>query len=742
MTGSLLPLPFFKDWDSSGNPLAFGTVATYQAGTSIPIATYTNAALNQVNANPIVLNNRGEAQIWLNPSGGNVKIVVQDNANNQIRIVDNIPPPAWLPIDSVNVHYDQTPAEAAAGVTPTNDWYQAGVVDRYGTNTIPGTTDMTSACTACIAANDCFLLQPDSIYAVTSITFPTGGPHYIDFNGSWIRGIASMATNAVVVLAMEGTTIVDYRVDGNFSQNYLCGTWWYNASSSAQYNTVLSMKHKYFGGAQTGSGTAIRAMIYGALPGNSSTSFAQSENQVYGWRTRGCQNPFYSNHLNGVIHFSEPIFVALNEEWTGTTFNFTNARAFECINGTVNIQGGEVQIVTVGTDSTGTTTYAAVLQNCYMDDMIVETDCPFLVTGDLVRVNASRLFNSQQVSEFKVQSGTTGLLQMSDSVFLRPYNTGSFDNHDMIDASTAGQFTFTGGISSGATSATLSSSFTQQLGSQYISGSNYIVNITFSDGEIRACTLTYGATTCTWTGGLSNNVTSSATMAFETILSDTESYEWRYNLIGADVRLVECAQPNAVVRYKNHRMNITGSDTNVYILNNTPTDSILDVVDFDHIGYFTTGWTLTQDFGGGTSLTATTNAGPLGYPSNQIQLLAPSGQQAIGTFGNPSSLANLKATAIFVRPGDLYWVSAWCQMVTGTGGKLSARFFTTSGSAVSTGTGGGADVYIADSGSITTSWKLIEAPLVAPSTAAFMCVGLFANNGTIALTDLRVRRAA
>jgi hypothetical protein len=120
MTGSLIPLPFFKDWDSSGNPLAFGTVATYEAGTSIPIATYTSAALSQVNTNPIVLNNRGEAQIWLNPSGGNIKIVVQDNANNQIRIVDNIPPPALLPIDSINVRYDQTNAEIAAGVTPTN----------------------------------------------------------------------------------------------------------------------------------------------------------------------------------------------------------------------------------------------------------------------------------------------------------------------------------------------------------------------------------------------------------------------------------------------------------------------------------------------------------------------------------------------------------------------------------------------------------------------------------------------
>lgn len=41
--------------------------------------------------------------------------------------------------------YPQTPDELALGVTPTNFFYPAGYVDRYGTNTTPGTTDMTTA---------------------------------------------------------------------------------------------------------------------------------------------------------------------------------------------------------------------------------------------------------------------------------------------------------------------------------------------------------------------------------------------------------------------------------------------------------------------------------------------------------------------------------------------------------------------------------------------------------------------
>ena len=41
--------------------------------------------------------------------------------------------------------WEQTAAETSAGVTPTNLQYEPGNVLRYGTNTTPGTTDMSTA---------------------------------------------------------------------------------------------------------------------------------------------------------------------------------------------------------------------------------------------------------------------------------------------------------------------------------------------------------------------------------------------------------------------------------------------------------------------------------------------------------------------------------------------------------------------------------------------------------------------
>lgn len=52
--------------DNAGKPLAGGKVCTYQAGSSTPLATYSDSQLMSANTNPVVLNSAGRASIWLN----------------------------------------------------------------------------------------------------------------------------------------------------------------------------------------------------------------------------------------------------------------------------------------------------------------------------------------------------------------------------------------------------------------------------------------------------------------------------------------------------------------------------------------------------------------------------------------------------------------------------------------------------------------------------------------------------
>jgi hypothetical protein len=53
---SLTPTPKQQIYGSDGNPLVGGKIYTYAAGTTTPLATYTDAGAGTANTNPIILN--------------------------------------------------------------------------------------------------------------------------------------------------------------------------------------------------------------------------------------------------------------------------------------------------------------------------------------------------------------------------------------------------------------------------------------------------------------------------------------------------------------------------------------------------------------------------------------------------------------------------------------------------------------------------------------------------------------
>jgi hypothetical protein len=67
-TTTLSPTPVQKFFDNNGIPLASGKLFTYQAGTTTKLSTYTDQTGSTPNTNPVILNARGEAQIWVPPN--------------------------------------------------------------------------------------------------------------------------------------------------------------------------------------------------------------------------------------------------------------------------------------------------------------------------------------------------------------------------------------------------------------------------------------------------------------------------------------------------------------------------------------------------------------------------------------------------------------------------------------------------------------------------------------------------
>ena len=64
-TTALLPVPKIRFFTTAGAPCNACKVYTYQAGTTTPLATYTSSTGGTPNANPVILDSSGHANIWL-----------------------------------------------------------------------------------------------------------------------------------------------------------------------------------------------------------------------------------------------------------------------------------------------------------------------------------------------------------------------------------------------------------------------------------------------------------------------------------------------------------------------------------------------------------------------------------------------------------------------------------------------------------------------------------------------------
>ena len=88
----LSPTPKQQIFGSDGAPLVGGKIYTYLAGTTTPVATYTDYSAGTANTNPIILDSYGQANIWL-LSTVSYKFVVKTATDVLLYTVDNISTP-------------------------------------------------------------------------------------------------------------------------------------------------------------------------------------------------------------------------------------------------------------------------------------------------------------------------------------------------------------------------------------------------------------------------------------------------------------------------------------------------------------------------------------------------------------------------------------------------------------------------------------------------------------------------
>lgn len=198
MTISLSPTPKFQFFDASGNPLSGGKLYTYAAGTTTPLATYSSNSLSTPNTNPIILDSRGEASVWL--SDANYKFVLQTSADVTIWSVDNIQPFATQ--DALNAFKTQLSSTSVAAEGDALVGFKQSNASGFLTNAVGltvdeklreliGVTDFgavpdgtTPANTAfnTMAAEYGFIVVPYGDFALTTITIDV--PIYFQDGGA------------------------------------------------------------------------------------------------------------------------------------------------------------------------------------------------------------------------------------------------------------------------------------------------------------------------------------------------------------------------------------------------------------------------------------------------------------------------------------------------------------------------------------------------------------------------------
>lgn len=89
---SLSPTPKLQFFGTDGLPLVGGKLYTYAAGTTTPLASYTDHTGNTANTNPVILDSNGEADVWL-PETTSYKYVLKDADDVTLYTVDYVSVP-------------------------------------------------------------------------------------------------------------------------------------------------------------------------------------------------------------------------------------------------------------------------------------------------------------------------------------------------------------------------------------------------------------------------------------------------------------------------------------------------------------------------------------------------------------------------------------------------------------------------------------------------------------------------
>jgi len=279
----LTPQPKTQFVSAAGVPLSGGKVYTYAAGTTTPQATYTDSTGATPNPNPIILDSRGEASIWL--GSATYKFKLTDANDVEIWTVDYISAPTSgvSPILSGNVTIDSDTAGPALKITQTGTGPVLRVQDSADPDATPFIID-TNGNLGLGTATPTAQMEVTGAAKIGSLTL-TSAPLPISSGGT--SAITASAARTSLGVAI-GTDVIGYVAPGTSGNVLLSdGTNWTSSPRSVPAIVAADAgKSLINNGSVSSWGSSVIAATAQATTSGTAIDFAPAATTIPSWAKR------------------------------------------------------------------------------------------------------------------------------------------------------------------------------------------------------------------------------------------------------------------------------------------------------------------------------------------------------------------------------------------------------------------------------------------------------------------------
>lgn len=190
------PTPKTQFINAAGAPLVGGKLYSYAAGTTTPQPTYTDSTGATPNSNPVILDARGEANVWLGES--TYKFKLTDANNVEIWTVDYVAAPttSLSPVLSGNVTISSDSSGPALKITQTGTGYVMRVQDSVDPDSTP------------FVINSAGLVGLGTTAPAEALDIDNNGKIQFSSSGTALTIISADATNSTIDVKQDRNLVI------------------------------------------------------------------------------------------------------------------------------------------------------------------------------------------------------------------------------------------------------------------------------------------------------------------------------------------------------------------------------------------------------------------------------------------------------------------------------------------------------------------------------------------------------